>query len=34
MDKTYDISFLDENKINEILEISKEKSKDKEEVKT
>ncbi len=34
MDKNYDISFLDENKINEILENSKEKSKDKEEIRT
>ena len=32
MDKNYDISFLDENKINEILENSKAKSKDKEEI--
>ena len=32
MDKNYDISFLDENRINEILESSKEKSKNKEEI--
>ena len=33
MDKKYDISFLDENKINAILESSKIKAQDKEEVK-
>lgn len=33
MDKKYDISFLDENKINSILESSKIKAQDKEEVK-
>ena len=32
MDKSYDISFLDENRINEILEISKIKSQNKEEI--
>lgn len=33
MDKNYDLSFLSENKINDILKMSEEKAKDKEEVK-